>query len=225
MSSDKKRTLLVGDVHGCFRELTELLEKVDFDPSGDRLIFLGDIINRGPHSGKVLELVHSIPCEVVLGNHELGLTKYVQDKSPPNPDFEEVLQQMEDKRDDYLAWMENLPTFIETPAFLAVHAGLIPNLSPQKHPPEIITRLRTWGGDFHDLDNPAHPPWYELYTGKKLVVYGHWALKGLTVRENTIGLDSGCVWGGALSALELPGRKITQVKAHAVYADPSVKKK
>ena len=208
----KKRTLFVGDVHGCYRELTELLEKTDFDPTDDRLIFLGDTINRGPHSGKVLELLHSIPCEVLMGNHELGLLKYVRGKGPPNHDFEEVLHQMKDLRPFYLSWMESLPTFIETPSFLAVHAGIIPGLGPQKHPPEIITRLRTWGGDANDLDNPANPPWFELYTGKKLVVYGHWAAKGLTVREHTIGLDSGLVWGGALSALELPERKITQVK-------------
>ncbi len=223
MARQKHRTLFIGDIHGCHRELCNLLDKVDFTPATDRLIFLGDILNRGPNSIGVLELVHSIPCEVILGNHELGLLQYARARRKKrNPDFERVLEQMGKQRPYYLSWLANLPTFIESPSFLAVHAGLIPGLSLRQHPPGVITRLRTWGGDFNDLDNPINPPWFHQYRGKKLVVYGHWATMGLTIRKHTIGLDSGCVWGGALSALELPGRKITQVKAHTTYVRPDL---
>ena len=201
------RTIFIGDVHGCFVELRELLEKVDFDPLCDRLIFLGDLINRGPFSGKVLQLVHSIPCEVILGNHELGLLKYTASISPPNSYFEEVLAQIESEKEYYLSWMQDLPTFIESEHFLAIHGGLVPNLAPKDHSAEDITNLRFWQGR----------PWFEQYLENKLVVYGHWAEKGLTVRKNTIGLDSGCIWGGALSALILPGKEVVQVKAKTSY--------
>ncbi len=220
MTRSKLRTIFIGDVHGCFFELIELLEKVNFDPLEDRLIFLGDIINKGPYSGRVLELIHSIACEVVLGNHELGLLKYVGKRERCNANFDQVLEQMGKEKKYYLDWLRSLPTFIDDPQFLAIHGGLIPGLSPEQHDAGVITRIRTWGGNKEEFNNPLNPAWFELYREEKLVVYGHWAAMGLTVRENTVGIDSGCVWGGSLSALILPSREIFQVQARATYVDP-----
>ena len=184
------------------------------------------MINKGPSSGKVLEFIHSIPCEALMGNHEWGLLKYVDQKKKKeglvNIRFNDMLNQMGDKKAFYLDWLRNLPPYIEGPDFLAVHGGLVPGVPLSKQKVSIMTKIRTWGGDENDLDNPKDPPWFELYTGSKLVIYGHWAMMGLTVREKTIGLDSACVWGGALSALILPSKEIVQVKAQRAYADPLI---
>ena len=170
-------------------------------------------------------MIHSLPCEVIKGNHELSFLGFIEQKESvgsglKRKNYDRILEQMGQKRDLYLAWMKTWPLFIDDPLFLAVHAGVVPGLLPEQHEAQVMTRIRTWGGDKEDLHNPQDPPWFELYEGEKLVVYGHWAAMGLTLREKTIGLDSGCVWGGALSALVLPSRQVIQVKAKKTYCDP-----
>lgn len=189
------RTLIVGDVHGCIRELDLLLAKVCYTP-GDRLIFLGDLINKGPASLAVLQRVKELGAEVILGNHELALLLEIEQGAKPKFPRE------------YIEWMRSWPSYIDTKDFLVVHGGLIPDEDFRASDPRDITRIRLW----------QEKPWFELYTGKKLVVFGHWAAMGLVWRDNAIGLDTGCVYGKQLSCLELPGRKLTQVDALEQYA-------
>ncbi len=84
--------------------------------------------------------------------------------------------------------------------------------------------IRTWDGTGEKLNSPDNPPWYEFYTGEKPVIYGHWARRGLTLRGNTIGLDSGCCYGRALSAWVLETRELIQETAHRHwYIPPSLR--
>ena len=77
--------------------------------------------------------------------------------------------------------------------------------------------IRTWDGKGEDVNNKSHPPWHSFYKKKKLVIYGHWAEQGLREGKNTIGLDSGCVYGGKLSGVFLPERRIEQTPALKNY--------
>jgi bis(5'-nucleosyl)-tetraphosphatase (symmetrical) len=213
------RTILIGDVHGCSEELAELLKAVSFDDKSDRLILLGDAINKGPDSLGVLHLIRDNKAECLMGNHELGFLNWLEANIPlGRSGFDRVKEQLGEELLTWVGWMKQLPLFIEGADFLAVHGGLVPGVALNEMSARMLTRIRTWDGKGEDINNPNNPAWYEFYHEKKLVVYGHWAARGLNVRANTIGLDSGCVWGGHLSALILPEKKIVQVKAKKTYA-------
>jgi len=214
-----QRTIVIGDVHACIEELEELLQKLQLKKD-DKLIFVGDLINKGPHSKSVLEKVEALNAIVLLGNHELGFLKYLEsDRTPRHTQFEEVVSDLGSDLPKWRAWMKGLPTYYETDEVLVVHAGIIPGVAVKDIPPAIITRVRTWDGEGIDMNNDKDPAWYDYYSADKLIVYGHWAHQGLLIRENTIGLDSGCVWGGALSAVILPERRIVQVISKRAYRD------
>lgn len=215
-----KRQIIIGDVHGCFEELKELLDKVKFNSSEDELIFLGDLINKGPDSVKVLEFVKKGNHRSILGNHELGFLKAQEGGKYRSGGNLKLIEQLGTHLDEYVQWMKELPLYIEEESFIAIHGGLEPDVELEKQRPEIATRIRYWDGVGEDMNNDSHSPWFEYYKGEKLVIFGHWAALGLVVRENVIGLDTGCVWGGDLSALILPAGEIVSVSAKRMYKDP-----
>lgn len=218
MATKKNRILIVGDVHGCYDELILLLDKMDYDPLHDRLIFVGDVINRGPKSFDVLKFISTHQCEVVKGNHEVAFLRYAKNlKSHPNRQFDEILQAMGEEKEQWIKWMDSWPLYLESSDFLVVHGGLCPGQNPQETSSDILTRIRTWDGEGRNMNDLSNLPWDHYYKGKKLVVFGHWSQRGLVVKKNVIGLDSGCVWGGSLSGVVLPEREIFQVPAIKSY--------
>lgn len=214
----KKRTLIVGDVHGCFKELEELLKNAKYSKEEDRLIFVGDLINKGPFSMEVLEWVKAEGSEVILGNHELGFLEYLEDSEDKIPQLDLLISQMNGKEQEWGDWMKTLPLYLEEDDFIVVHGGVIPSMKLEDSPAELLTRIRTWNLGKEGLGKSDHPGWYEFYHGEKLVVYGHWASEGLNIKDKTIGLDSGCCFGGHLSLLHLETREVLQVEAKAVYS-------
>lgn len=213
----QKRSVIIGDVHGCLDELQELLKKINFHSSSHQLVFVGDLINKGPYSVEVLELVLKLQASVVLGNHEAKFLSYLENPNPEKPGFEAIIDSMGSKVSFWKNWLKRLPYFYETPDFLVVHAGLAPGKHPSQTDPRILTTIRTWDGSGRNLDDPTQPDWFQFYDGKKLVVFGHWAKRGLIVKDNVIGLDTGCVYGRKLSAVVLPERQIVQVDAKENY--------
>ncbi len=207
------RTIVFGDVHGCHEELRDLLDHLAVT-SSDRLVSVGDLVARGPSSRKTLELARSMPnLRCVLGNHEVRCLRQWRDGGAPNDEYDRKLREdLGDARDELLAWVETWPLFLEDDDWLVLHAGLRPGVALAEQTAADLTRLRTLGED--------GPPWHDRYDGDKLVLYGHWATAGLTIRPRTIGLDSGCVYGGRLSACILPGRAIVSVPSRRMYVDP-----
>jgi hypothetical protein len=218
-----KRKIIVGDVHGCLDETKELLDRVKYDPAQDELFFVGDLINKGPHSYEVLKFVRGLGVTVIKGNHERKFLKYLRLEDPPfrRPHFDELRDKLGDEIEDWKVWIKNLPLYYEDDDVIIVHAGLQPGVHPKDTKARILTNIRTWDGKGERLDKKKNPAWYDLYTGEKLVVFGHWAKRGLTVRPNAIGLDTGCAYGGELTAVILPGRALISVPAKQVYFDSS----
>jgi bis(5'-nucleosyl)-tetraphosphatase (symmetrical) len=214
------QTIVIGDVHGCFDELLELLDKCNYLPKKDRLILVGDIINKGPKSMDVLKWVRKNKIECVLGNHELKLLSCLAKEKPMTKWVAALAEKMDPDVQDWFDYIEAWPAFIEEKDFLVVHGGIVPGLDVKKTPVELLANIRTWDGVGECLNHPEDPSWYSLYKKDKLVVYGHWAVEGLNVRKNTIGLDSGCCYGNSLSGLILPNRKIVSVDAKKVYCTP-----
>jgi len=179
---------------------------------------LGDLINKGPSSAEVVQFVYDLKVEVLLGNHEMGLLKAIQ-TSLLRPQHEKLLSELGAKKGPIISWIKSFPLYIEDKDFLAVHAGVPPNQPLNKTPASILTQIRTWDGQGMDLNNEKDPPWFEFYQGTKPIVFGHWAKRGLIVRPNAYGLDTGCVYGKKLTALILPHFELVHVKAKKVYKD------
>ena len=110
---------------------------------------------------------------------------------------------------------------MEEDTFIVSHAGLIPHSNQEAFPPEVRTRIRYWNHLRNEIGSEEDTPWYDYYTGEKPVIYGHWATQKLNIRHNTIGLDSGCLYGGKLSAYILESKEVVQVSAKKTYNDPN----
>ncbi|MDJ0841721.1 MAG: metallophosphoesterase [Acidobacteriota bacterium] len=216
-----RKTLIIGDVHGCSAELEDLLNAAGYD-SRMELFFVGDLINKGPDSPGVLRRAYEAGAKVVLGNHERSFLKYLRKQKEGNEHFEKVKRDMGRDLKFWVNYIQSWPLYLEQSKFLMVHAGLEPGKSPRESRPRILTNIRTWDGWGKVLEAEGDPPWYHFYTDKKLVVFGHWALRGLIERPNAVGLDTGCVYGGRLSGLLLPERRIVQVPARRVYCVPTL---
>ncbi len=212
-----KKTFIVGDVHGCFKEFLALLKKSDYSSKTHRLILTGDIINRGPHSLEILEWVKKKGVEIVRGNHEQSFIDSVREDSYLSPALKTLKKDMKKDLNQWVDWLSALPFYIEEEDFLVVHAGLVPGEHPQYSDPYLLMNIRTWDGMGKNIRSEFNPAWYSYYKSHKTVIYGHWANQGLNVRKNTIGLDSGCVYGYKLSGVFLPERKILQVPALRNY--------
>ena len=217
MKKNSRKTFIVGDVHGCFEEFLALLKKIDYDPESHRLILIGDIINRGPFSLEMLKWVRERGIEMVRGNHEQAFLNGINKDIQLNPIFRKLQKDMKGNLEKWVHWLSGLPFYIEEKNFLVVHGGLVPGERPKYSDPHLLMNIRTWDGVGKDIKNELNPAWYSFYKGKKLVIYGHWANQGLNIRKNTIGLDTGCVYGHKLSGLLLPDRKVFQVSSIKNY--------
>lgn len=207
------RTIIFGDIHGCYEEWQDLLDKVK-PASNDKLVCVGDMIAKGPSSRRVLDMAMRLGSALrcVQGNHEYALLKHWRAGKLKSLDehFGEVIREFGADVDKYLHFIDSWPLYLELPECFVVHAGIRPGIPWNQQAPEDLVTLRTL--------EPGGEAWYDAYPGTKLIVHGHWAARGLVVRPNVIGLDSGCVYGRSLSAVVLPERQILSVSARRAYS-------
>ena len=207
-------TLIVGDIHGCFDEWMTLLKKACYNSKTHRMILVGDLINKGEKSLKTLKWAYDHKIESVLGNHELNFIQMIEKHLPLPPSFEKLKNEMGSSLHQWIQYLKSWPTYIEEEDFLVVHGGLVPGQHPKESCIEDLVHLRQWNEKTKKrghLDDGNSKPWHDYYTGAKLVVYGHWARQGFFEKKNSIGLDSGCVYGNKLTGIFLPSRTVIQV--------------
>jgi diadenosine tetraphosphatase ApaH/serine/threonine PP2A family protein phosphatase len=210
------RTIFIGDIHGCLDELNRLLEKISYNPDSDIIYSVGDFVNRGPDSRGVFLKLKEIGCRLVLGNHEYYIKQHIQKNNKKV--IEHCQKIFTNIYDDFVSYIFQIPLYIETDDFILVHAGIDPRkklLSNQNA--KILTSVRTLNPLTGKIDQPDGQPWFENYTGSKLIVFGHWAQLEGVIKPNVIGLDTGCVYGKKLSALIYPEKKIISVEAKRIY--------
>lgn len=216
----KGRLIAVGDIHGCHKEFEDLLEKLALTRE-DRLILLGDLINRGPDSGKVVALAREYATASLLGNHELRHLNYRRTDDPSHLkryDYD-TMDQLRGKDWDYLEGMK-LTYEDEETGMVFVHAGFLPDRPWQRQPARVVTRVQVIGkdGEPHKRSEmPDAPHWSERWSGPPFVVYGHTPRPEVARTKWTLGIDTGCVLGGCLTAFILPEKRIVQVKARERY--------
>lgn len=221
------RTIIVGDVHGCREELETLLRELSFS-SGDCLVFVGDLISRGPDSLGVLDIARQTGALLVRGNHEQKLLDW---KANPS---KVILGRMHHELAEAFRpvdWslLESAPLFLDLPSHNArvVHAGLDPRVPFEMQTPESLLNIRTVVAG-----KGERPLWGAAYRGPEQIVFGHNAAPGLQLHAFATGLDTGCVYGGRLTAMVLPEgakipksiderkRALVSVPARRVHFDP-----
>ena len=264
----------IGDVQGCAAALQRLLAEIGFSPSRDRLVLLGDLVNRGPDSLGVLKLLAGLEgaATCLLGNHDLHLLAVAHGvrKLHKGDTFEDVLGAPQ--RDAWVQWLRQQPVAHSESGWLCVHAGLVPQwtapqalrLAAEVHAllrgPDLpaflqvmysnqpqrwhdtladderarfiintLTRIRFCAAD-GTLDFKAKEgtgaapsgllPWFEVpgrSSEGQPIAFGHWSTLGLVNRPDLLAIDTGCVWGGALTAVRVDGgrREVVQVPCEA----------
>ncbi len=261
---------LIGDVQGCCDALDRLLAEIGFSPSRDRIVVLGDLVNRGPRSLDVLRRLHAFgdAATCLLGNHDLHLLAVAAGvrKAHRSDTLDDILAAPD--REAWLAWLRSRPLACIAEGWLCVHAGVVPAwdraqvlaLADELHAllqgqdlhdflqvmygndprrwsealqgPDrwrfvinTFTRIRfcSTDGDLEfgtkdgaDAAPPGFLPWFEVpgrRTQGQPIAFGHWSTLGLIDRPDLLALDTGCVWGGALSAVRVDGgrRELVQV--------------
>ena len=214
------RLIAVGDIHGCHHEFSDLLGVLDLK-AGDRVVLLGDIVNRGPDTLKVIDLARASGCACLLGNHELRLLKF-RKTGDRKYMKEHDLETFDALRPEDWAYLESMPLTYEEADLntVFVHGGFLPNEPWQRQPAEVVTRIQVVdkeGRARKRADDPNAPPWADLWGGPPFVVYGHTPRPEIYKLKWSIGIDTGCVMGGYLTAYILPERRIVQVKARQRY--------
>ena len=214
----ESRTIVVGDIHGCYDELMDLLDLLELR-SSDRIVSVGDLITKGPKSREVLELFMSNSrFATVIGNHDLALRRHWNGEEVDlKPSQKEAHKELKERKDNFLPFLNSLPFTIDLGTHLVVHAGLRPNVELQSQTTEDLTQIRTLGEDRESKDGT---PWYDLYNGEKFVLFGHWPAEKPRRGPMALGLDTGCVYGHQLTAYILETRQLTSVPARQAYASP-----
>lgn len=236
---------IIGDVHGCIDELIVLLRELGwvvaagkgqgtFDviaPAGRRAVFLGDLVDRGPDASAVLRLVMRMVEQgsalCLPGNHDVKLMKALNGRPVQvGHGLERSLAQLEAEplefRSRVAAFIDSLASHyvFDDGSLVAAHAGMIEKL--QGRSSRRVRDFALYGdttGKADELGLPVRNDWAARYRGSASVVYGHTPVAEPVWRNNTINIDTGCVFGGRLTALRYPERELVSVAAREAYAE------
>ena len=233
---------IVGDIHGCYDELCELLTelgyKVDAEnctaetPEGRKVIFLGDLCDRGPKNTEVIRLVMNMvqtgDAWCVAGNHDAKLLRKLRGTDVQlSHGLDKTVGQFKIQSEEFVgkvkAFLDGLVSHyvFDNGKLVATHAGL-----KEKYQGRSSGRVREFclygdtTGETDEYGLPVRLPWANEYRGKALVVYGHMPAPEVQILNNTVCIDTGCVFGGKLSAYRYPEKEIVQVKAKQEYYAP-----
>lgn len=256
---------VIGDVQGCFNSLQNLLAQPELQPPHNHYVFVGDLVNRGPGSLEVLQLIYDLGerAHVVLGNHDihlLGVAAGVRKQSPSDT-LSPILESAQ--ATVLLNWLRHQPLALHLAGHLIIHAGLHPSwdlqqvlklaqqveqtlqaddwqqhihalfgnepslwqkdlndIHTQRLVVNILTRLRFFDDQGQISKYQGAPnstdltPWFSMPQRRieLPVIFGHWSTLGLYLHADVIGLDTGCLWGGQLTAMRLRDRQLIQVE-------------
>ncbi len=231
---------IIGDIHGCLDELCLLLQQLGYAgcpeqitaPAGRRIVFLGDLVDRGPYVVETLRLVMRMFAQgqafCIPGNHDDKLLRYLKgNRVQLQHGLAETVAQLEREsksfREQVRGFLQELPSHLvlDEGRLVVAHAGLKEAFHGEQHPAARAFAL--FGDTTGKLDAyglPIRLNWAEHYRGKALIVYGHTPVPGPRWENNTVNIDTGCVFGGQLTCLRYPERETVSVPAGRQYATP-----
>ena len=241
-SSDHGPFDIIGDVHGCHAELVELLTRLGYDvaedgsgaihPEGRRAVFLGDLVDRGPDTPAVLRLVMQMVARgtaiCVPGNHENKLVRALRGRKVQIAHgLAESLAQLESETPEFRArvveFLDGLISHfvLDDGRLVVAHAGMRAEM--QGRASAAVRSFALFGettGETDEFGLPVRYPWAREYRGAAMVVYGHTPVPDARWVNGTIDIDTGCVYGGALTALRYPEKELVSVPAARTYYEP-----
>ncbi|WP_022824821.1 polynucleotide kinase-phosphatase [Hymenobacter norwichensis] len=241
---------IIGDVHGCYQELVQLLTELGYSveeqpitdvrdlgvrvtaPVGRRALFLGDLVDRGPASPQVLRLVMSMvqggQALCVPGNHDIKLLRYLNGKQVNEQHgFAETVQQLASESDTFKSqvrqFLDGLVSHyvLDGGKLVVAHAGMREEM--QGRGSGAVRAFALFGettGEIDEFGLPVRYNWASEYRGRAMVVYGHTPVPAAEWLNNTIDIDTGCVFGGHLTAMRYPERELVSVPAAELYCEP-----
>lgn len=234
---------IIGDVHGCWEELSELVKKLGYNragvhPEGRRLVFLGDLADRGPMNVKVLQFVTTLffrrLCLYTPGNHCDKLYRWLSGRPVQTghglADTIAELNGMDpgERRrlvSAFRLMFETVPPYLilDFGRLVVVHAGIMEHMIGYISP--RIRRFCLYGdptGKRDEKGRPIRRQWALEYRGSATVVFGHDPVPEPLFVNGTVNIDQGCVFGGHLTAYRYPEGTIVQVRAKRVYNDSRI---
>jgi bis(5'-nucleosyl)-tetraphosphatase (symmetrical) len=272
----------IGDIQGCYKSFTALLEKIAFNPEHDRLWIAGDLVNRGEGSLETLEYLYSIKesVDIILGNHDITLIAAYYGIKKSNPTIDPILASPEAEK--LINWIRG-QKFLHVDyqlGFCMAHAGISPEfdlgmalthaqrveerlqgdeaaiwlkqmfksgvdrfdrdaslIDIDRYIVSAFTRMRFCYGDNRlDFDQKGSPtdklrekglkPWFECQDRKDIdlrIIFGHWSTLGLYEDEHVLALDTGCLWGGKLTAARIDSDEVEIVSIDCKKEDENEK--
>lgn len=219
------RIICVGDLHGCIEETLELLDLCKVT-SKDVVVFLGDLVDRGPHNDKCVDLAMKHHC--ILGNHEDKHLQYrLLEEAGKDPRIHAPthVATREQLRPEHYDYFKSLPFYIRFPQHnaVAVHAGCFPNVPIEGQNPHHLLHIQMINPEVGKESKwPSKAPegwkfWTNFWNGPEKVIFGHSVTTKPLVTEFAVGIDGGAVFGRELWAYELPSGKIYEVKGKQNY--------
>lgn len=214
--------LIVGDIHGCYDEFRELLEKAGLC-SGDAVIALGDIVDRGPDTARVLEFFRTAPdAASLMGNHERKhIRSFRHEIMPATSQVIARLQIGETAYPEAIACMSAFPVYVELPDALLIHGFFEPGVPIASQREDVLCGV-TSGEKY--ICRTCHQPWYKMYDQHQPLVVGHHDYgnngKPMIVRarnSNVYCIDTGCCYGRKLTGLLLPAFRLISVASRRDY--------
>jgi len=204
------RTVIVGDIHGCYEELVQLLD-VARVRDDDLLISVGDVVDRGPRPLEVIELFRARARSLVLmGNHE---RKHVREVFSYAQQITRL--QLGARYAECVAWMKTLPYYHETPEVRVVHAAMVPGVPLANQNEDVLAG--TTSGEHKLAAQLAGGFWHERYSDTIPIVFGHHVVgrDPLVTPNRVYGIDTGACHGGRLTAVSVPDFTLYAVDARA----------
>jgi serine/threonine protein phosphatase 1 len=212
-----ERTIVIGDIHGCLDMIKRLIDRINWQPGNDRLIFLGDYIDRGENSKGVVDFILALSrcssgVECLIGNHEALFLDYLNGRDRriflSNGGWITVEGYLAEKSEeeealvppDHMSFYQSLKSFIELEDYYIVHAGFKPGVPVKDQ-------------ELNDMIWIRDQFIYTEYDFGKRVIFGHTPFDEPFIMENKIGLDTGAVYGNRLTCLELPEFRFHSVEA------------
>ena len=234
---------IIGDVHGCFAELCQLLEKLGYNvdqagfsvvpPIGRKLIFVGDLVDRGPQVPQVLKLAMRMVADGVAlcvpGNHDVKLMRKLRGKNVQithglAESLDQLALESEDFRIQVADFVDDMVSHyvLDGGKLVVAHAGL--KESMQGRGSGAVRDFALYGettGETDEFGLPVRYNWAAEYRGSANVIYGHTPVPQPEWLNLTLNIDTGCVFGGQLTALRYPEKELVSVPARQIYAEPS----
>ena len=237
---------IIGDIHGCFDELRTLLEKLGYQiiegsgeygytvthPEGRKVILLGDSVDRGPKIVSVLKIVMSMVnsgiAHCVPGNHDMKLVRKLSGRDVQiTHGLADTLNQLAEEPPEFATtvkvFLDNLVShyLFDDGKLVVAHAGMKEEY--QGRGSKTVREFALFGettGETDEFGLPVRYDWASEYRGKAMIVFGHTPVAEAEWLNRTIDIDTGCVFGGKLTALRYPEKELIDVPALYTYYEP-----